>query len=320
VPTSVSPNPAAKPSAPASVSAGPSAKPSGSGTATYKVTVPYTAFSAAFTALWVAADESFFSKRGVQADVRFMESNVAVSAAMSGEIEFASSPQALGAMLSGGDLIFITKLVSVPVFSLYAAKDIQRVEDLKGKVVADTLPGSAPDGALRDLLAKHGLKATDVQLANSATPTTALAAMMAGQTSAAILSAPVTLQARSAGYKELANAAKEGVPGLAAALSAKKSRIADSPAGVRAVLQALKDATAFMKANPARTKAILGKYTKDEKAADLDETYAAYEPYWTAGALRTEDIAALLRYSTDPKAASANPSSFFDNSLVESLQ
>src|SRR5439155_3124525 len=130
-----------------------------------KVTIPYTALSAAFTAIWVAADENFFSKRGVQANVQFMESNVAVSAAMSGEIDFASSPQALGSMLGGGDLTFVTKLVSLPVFTLYATKDIQRVEDLRGKIIADTLPGSAPDSALKDLLAKHGLKATDVQLA-----------------------------------------------------------------------------------------------------------------------------------------------------------
>src|SRR5438552_2237919 len=128
-PTSPSGSIAAPKPAGSSPAASPAAKPStaASGAAS-KVTIPYTALSAAFTAIWVAADENFFSKRGVQANVQFMESNVAVSAAMSGEIDFASSPQALGSMLGGSDLTFVTKLVSLPVFTLYATKDIQRVE------------------------------------------------------------------------------------------------------------------------------------------------------------------------------------------------
>jgi NitT/TauT family transport system substrate-binding protein len=282
--------------------------------------VPYTAFSASFTALWVAADENLFAKRSVDASVQYMDSNVAAAALLSGEIDICSTPQMIGGILSGGDATFIAKLVSSPVFSLYASKDIQRVEDLKGKVIGDTLPGTAPDNALRDILSKHGLKDTDVKFAHSPNPTTAFATMQAGQAAAAILSAPVTLQARKGGFKELADAGKEGVVGLAAALSVKKSRLKDNPAALRAFLQALQDTYAFMKANPARTKEIIGKYTKTESAADLDETYTAFVPYWQLGAITPADVSAMLRYSTDPKAGSVSPSSFFDNSLIDALQ
>ncbi len=287
---------------------------------TTKFTVPYTAYSGAFTALWVAADENFFAKQGFDVSVQYMDANVAASALLSGEIPFSSTPAIVNTILSGGDAAIVAKLVSYPNFSLYATKDIQRVEDVKGKVLADTQRGTAPDNAVRDLLAKHGLKEGDLQFAYFPNPTAALAAMVAGQASVGILPAPATVQARNQGFHEITDTVKESVPGLAAAVSTKKARLKDNPASVRAYLTALKEATAFAKANPARTKAIIGKYAKTEVPAEMDETYTAYEPTWVLGPVRVDDVAAALRYSSDPKAASAKPETFFDNSIVESLQ
>jgi len=118
---------------------------------TTKFTVPYTAYSGAFTALWVAADENFFAKQGFDVSVQYMDANVAASALLSGEIPFSSTPAIVNTILSGGDAAIVAKLVSYPNFSLYATKDIQRVEDVKGKVLADTQRGTAPDNAVRDV-------------------------------------------------------------------------------------------------------------------------------------------------------------------------
>jgi ABC-type nitrate/sulfonate/bicarbonate transport system substrate-binding protein len=316
----------AKPVASAVVKPSPAAKPGSAAASTAaaaagsKITIPFTAYSGAFTSIWVAADQNVFPKYGIQADVQYIDANATANALLSGEIPFSSTPGIVNTILAGGDAVLVAKLVTFPSFSLYVAKGVQKVEDLRGKVIADTQRGTAPDNALRDLLGKHGLKPTDVQFAYTPNPSTALAALVAGQASAAILSAPVTVQAKDQGYTEITNTVKEQVAGLAASISVKKERVKDDPASVRNFLQALKDATVFMKANPAPTKASIGKYTKDDKPADLDETYNVFEPTWIVGPLAPADVAASLRYSDDPKAATADPKSFYDNSIVESLK
>jgi len=283
------------------------------------ITVPYTASSAAFAAIWVAADQNFFSKHGIQAQVQYMDANAAAAALVSGQIPFCSSPAILGPMLSDPDLVLVAKLVSQPSFSLYATSEVQRVEDLKGKIIADTQRGTAPDNALRDLLARHGLSENDVQIVYTPNPSAAAAAMMTGQTSAAILAAPVTLAARNAGYAQIGDTVAEGIPGLAAVISTQRSRLTADPVSVRAFLSALKEATDFMAVNPDATEAIIGKYTQTDAQADLAETYRVFEPTWIVGAVDPGDVAAALHYSSDPKAATADPLTYIDSSIVRAL-
>ena len=299
---------------------GSAAAKAGSGATPTKFTVPFTAVSAAFTGIWVAGDEQFFAKHGFDVTVQYMDASVAATALISGEIPFSSTPAIVNTILSGGNAVIIGKLVSYPNFSLYVKPDIQSVEALKGKVLADTQRGTAPDIGVRALLAKHGLKDTDLEFAYAPNPSAALAILSAGQASAAILPAPVTVQARTAGFKELTNTVKENVPGLAAAISTTKERLKNDPMHVREYLSALKEATAFMKANPDRTKAIIGKYSKTSVQAEKDEAYSAYEPTWVMGPVTLEDIVQSLRYSSDPRAGTANPKTFFDNSIVDALK
>jgi ABC-type nitrate/sulfonate/bicarbonate transport system substrate-binding protein len=306
-------------SAPPSQAASRPASAPASPAAARKLTIPYTAPSAAFAALWVAADAGFYAKHSLQVDVRSMDAAAAGPALVSGEVEYAASPSLVGAILSGSDVTFIARLSNYPVFGIYGVKGLTRLEDLKGKVIADTTAGSAPDTALRDVLAKHGLKEGDVQLTHVPNPVAVLAAMQSGKASAGIVPPPVTLQARNAGYTELTTTVKENVFGLSAPISTKKSRLKDNPAEARDVLLALKEATAFMHSNAGQTKTIIGKYTKTEAGPDLDEVYSAFAPIWEVGGIRADDIADSLRYSTDPKAAGANPASFFDNSIAAAL-
>jgi len=291
-------------------------KPSGAAAPLYKFTLPYTTPSAAFAALWVADEENIFAKYSIQADVRYMEANVVAAALLSGELDTALTTNVVNTILAGSDMVLVGNLIKGPLFSLYAAKSVTRVEDLKGKVISDAAVGSGPDAALRDLLAKHGLKASDVELVFSTSP---FIPLQSGQAVAAILPVPATLQARNAGYVELTTTVKEGVPGLVAVVSTRGSRLKNDPAAIRALLQAFKEATAFMHANATRTKAIIGKYAKMDPGPDLDETYVTFEPNWAVVPVRLADIAATLRYLPDPRAATADPSTWFDNSLVEAL-
>jgi NitT/TauT family transport system substrate-binding protein len=295
-----------------------SARP-GASTPTKKITIGYPAATAAFTAVWIAAEENMFANYGIQADMKGLDASVMAAAMMSGELQYSTSGTLINAVLANSDLIIFGRITRTPVVYLYATKDNSRVEDLRGKTIADTTVGSPPDSYLHDILDKHGLKDSDVKIVHAPNPTAMYGVMASGQAVACICPIPINMQARNAGFVELTNTVKEGTLALGPALGAKKSRLKEDPATARGIILALRDAVSFMFANPARTKEVMGKYTRTDPGPDLDETYDSYKSNlnWEIGPVRAEDVASTLRWLPDTKASTINPNNLFDNSLVE---
>jgi NitT/TauT family transport system substrate-binding protein len=312
---------AAKPSGSANASAAAtSGSAAASPKATYKFRIPYTAQSGVYTPLWVAADDGIFQKHGIDATVSAMDNNATSAALSSGEIDVSPSPSVLNLIASGGDAVIVASFVTAPIYSVYATSDIASLNDLKGKVIGDTPAGSSPDTVLRALLAQHGLAPDkDVQYLFSPSPATIFSAMQAHRAAAGILSAPVTVQARQEGFKELINTAKDNVPGLQILVAVRKSYLKDNREAVTELLRALIDATAFVKANPVPSKAAIAKYTKTDDKEAIDAAYDEFEPYLKMGPVKPADVVATLQYSPNAKTAGADPASFVDNSIIDSL-
>ncbi len=297
-----------------------SGKPAASGQVT-KLKLPYTSPSAVYTPHWVGVEQGIFLKHGLDVTVPYLETNAVSPALLAGEIDISPTPSLLNIIVSGGDAVFIVNLVSAPVFSLYATSGIDSVKALKDKVIGDTPQGSAPDGALRALLSKNGLNpGSDVKYIFSPDPSTIVAAMKSNQAAAGILSAPSTVLAKQAGFKELASTGKEGVPGLHSVLGVRKSTLAEKRQTYVALVEAFREATAFAKANPEPTKAIIGKYTKTESGPALDEAYTAFQPYWEVGPVNPSDVMAALQFSSNPAAANFNAASAIDNSVIQAVK
>lgn len=305
---------AAKPAASAPAAASPAAS------GLTRLIIPYTSPSGVYSPIWVGVDEGIFRKYGFDASTNYMDTNTVAPALISGEIDVSPTPSTLNIMLGGGDAVLIANVVTSPVFSLYSAPDVANVEALKGQVIGNTPPGSAPDGALRALLDKHGLNpATDVKYISSPDPATILAAMNAKQAVAGILSAPSTLNARNAGYKELANTGKEGVAGLHQVIAVKRSTLDQKRQTWFKLLQAYKETIDYIKANPDKAKSAVAKYTKTDPGPVLDEAYGAFVPYLQLAPVKASDVAAVLRFSSNPAAATFDPNKAIDNSIIESM-
>ncbi|HEY8692664.1 MAG TPA: ABC transporter substrate-binding protein [Chloroflexota bacterium] len=283
--------------------------------------IPYTSPSGVYAPVWVGVDRGIFRKYGFDATTSYMDTTLVAPALISGEIDLSPTPSALNIIISGGDVVLIANVVTSPVFSLYSDASTASVEALKGKVIGDTPPGSAPDGPLRGLLEKHGLNpASDVKYLFSPDAATILAAMKSNQAVAGIMSAPSTLKAKGAGYKELANTGNEGIAGLHEVLAVKRSTLVQKRETYVALLRAFREAIDYVKSNAEGTKSIVGKYTKTEPGPTLDEAYAAFTPYFQLGPVKTSDVAAVLKYSSNPAAATFDPAKAIDNSIVDSLK
>ncbi len=209
--------PAAAASAPAkpvaSGSASASAKPAGSAAASglTRVKLAFSQVSAAATPIYVAADQGFYQKHGLDVSIGQIAGPQQVPAMTSGEIQFGTpgGNEVADADLSGASLVMLATASNVPLFSLNAPKSTTDAQQLAGKSVAITTAGSSTEAAAKIFLTRYGLL-DKVKLQPSGQMQGVLAAVEQGTAAGGILSPPSTGIANQQGFPELINGPKLG--------------------------------------------------------------------------------------------------------------
>jgi len=109
---------------------------------------------------FVARDAGLFQKYGVDPKLVIFDSgSVLAQAALAGDakISVTSGPVTIASRSQGADAILVASCVNTPPYSIVAAKNITRFEQLKGKRIAMSRFGSGTDTSLRLVLRKFGL-------------------------------------------------------------------------------------------------------------------------------------------------------------------
>ena len=120
--------------------------------------------SESMTAVWVARDRGLFRKHGLDMQFILMPRNpLAVAALIAGEIDAAiiGPGHLVNAGISGADLIGIANFHQKLDYRLNSRPDIKKAEDLRGKRVAISGPGSTSH--LVSLLSLQGLNIEPTQ-------------------------------------------------------------------------------------------------------------------------------------------------------------
>jgi NitT/TauT family transport system substrate-binding protein len=120
--------------------------------------------SESMTAVWVARERGLFKKHGLDMQFILMPRNpLAVAALIAGEIDAAiiGPGHLVNAGLSGADLIGIANFHQKLDYRLNARPDVKKAEDLRGKRVAISGPGSTSH--LVTMLALQGLHIDPMQ-------------------------------------------------------------------------------------------------------------------------------------------------------------
>jgi NitT/TauT family transport system substrate-binding protein len=292
-----------------------------------EVTIAYVSVSAAFTPLFVAAEAGLFAKHGLKVKLQFLNTAVAVNGLLAEEVDFCvDGPAFITPKLSGARIKYFGAYMQRYVFQIWGAKEISKIEQLKGKTVAVFIPRGAIDIATRETLKKHGLiPDSDVKITYVQQGTPAiLSGIVTGKTSAGTLSAPATREAQKAGLTLLADIAELNIPGLQGAYGATEKFLSNNPNTIYAFAKAMAGGVVLARRDSAGAKKAIGKYAKSDDPKILDVSYDAYAPYIETNlAVRDQVIRAELGY-LDPKefpqAKNSNPREFFDNSFVENLE
>jgi NitT/TauT family transport system substrate-binding protein len=282
----------------------------------------YAAFSGAFAPLWIAADRNLFSKYGLNVDIRYIAPGTATQALIGKNLDIINpGGEIIEAGLNGESVAYIAGILNRAVMSIYAKPGIGSLADLKGKVLALTVPGATTDFAARVLLQQaHLTPGKDVKLIYLKGMVEILAGINQGNADAGIFTSPTTLKAQHAGLKELVNVTEQNIPMIHAALASTKDYIKTRRDNVRRFLQAYLEGIKIARTDAEYSKQIIGKYTKTSDVNDLEDSYRTFLPAWERlPVVPPAAVQTMLNFATHPGAKKAKPETFIDNSVLEEI-
>jgi NitT/TauT family transport system substrate-binding protein len=310
----------AKPTAAAATATAP-AKP----TTSVSLKAAYAQASTVQGVIYVAREKAFFSRHGLDVELSQVGGVQQVAALVSGDIQFAGmgANEVANADLRGSDLVMIATCSDLPIFSLYTDNKYTSVPELAGQAIGVTSAGSSTDAAAHLFLRYFDMLDKVKVVPAGGTQQSILAALQQGNIAGGIFSPPTHIRAEEAGYVELVNGRKLGVPMNHSGIVVTRAYMKDNLETVKNYLAAYAEAWTYSAdpANKAEVVAVLAQYAQsDERLAELG--YQAIFPIWAANRtprVNPEGVANLLQVSGVPEAEKADPEVFFDNSLIDSI-
>ena len=226
--------------------------------------------------LWVGAEAKLFEKHGLQVKPIYLPRAAGRPALLSGDIQvyFSAGPPLVQMRLSGGDIAVTSCVVHKLTSKIMVVPAIQKVADLRGKVLAVANPGSASDFAAKLFIARQGMKlGQDISLIYSGSTSAAFAALVNGRVQAIFATAPNDTQAAAAGFKPLLELGDLNIPYAGNCTAAMRPYIAKQPARMRGFVAGITEAIAYIRKRPAEAKATLEKYTRVNDPSILQHAY-----------------------------------------------
>jgi NitT/TauT family transport system substrate-binding protein len=292
-----------------------------------KITIAYSSISGNMAPLWITYERGFFRENGLDVRLVFIESgSTAVKSLISGDVSFAQMAGAavVQSRLRGSDVVMIAGFLNTLDYQLMVDKNIKRPEQLKGKTMAVSRLGSSSDFATRYALDKYGLvPEKDVTILEIGSQPARFAALETGKIQAAMVSVPLTVRAKAAGFHTLADLQMLGLEYQHTGLATTQALIGSRPDLVRNVMKAFVEGIHYYKTHRKESLTILAKYLKINDAAALKEIYDAVglalvpaKPYPT---LKGIEVMLQELSAREPKAQTARPEQFVDLTFVKEI-
>jgi NitT/TauT family transport system substrate-binding protein len=285
--------------------------------------------SESMTHVWVARDRGLFKKHGLEMQFVLMPRNaLAVAALMAGEIDAAiiGPGHLINAALGGADLVGIANFHQKLDFRLNARPEIRKPEDLRGKRIAISGPGSTSHTVA--VLALQGLHIDPARVSFLTIPGTEMNRRIALETNgvdATTLKGAMGDLYANKGYSVLYNFKTTGVTLPQNMLVTSRRIAASKPKIVDGYLKAMIEAIALT-LNPANKEMVirlLASNLRLNNPADLEEAYnAVIDSYERAPHISLEGMKRLQKILAqgNPKIAEVRIENTFDNSYMNKLE
>jgi NitT/TauT family transport system substrate-binding protein len=247
-------------------------------------------------------------------------------ALVSGDIRMAivAAASPIRAAAHGADLRFVGGVTDKEVASFVAAPNIKTPAELKGTRLAIDRLGDYSDFRARKVLEMFGLQAQkDVTLLQIGAQTARFAALRNGHVQSTFVVPPLTLVARKAGLRELADLGELGFPSSSGAFVVMQSTVEKNPKEIYGVLRAFVKAIRLYKTDKEQALGAIARFMRLDDREALEET-------WRMNAKVLKDIPspplAGIRVvrdflaQTDPEVKKMNLESFITSQFTDRLQ
>lgn len=275
--------------------------------------------------IWVAKDEGFFKKYGLDVEPVFLRGGqLAIQALAGGDPPMMSIGQVVQASLSGFDLVLIAGVENYYDSTIFGRPGITRLEQLKGKRLGISGYGAATHFAAL-ILAKHlNLDPNkDLTLVPGGPDAERVAALASGKIDASVFNSSTVPIAKRMGFIELVYIPDLGVQVQGNGLATTRAFIKSNRDVVKAALKGYVEGIYFVFHNKQASQRVFARYMRTEDRDVLETSYEAYvkttakKPYPTLKGLQflLDQLAPQM-----PQAKSAKPEQFVDLSFLQELE
>lgn len=186
----------------------------------------------------IARERGFFREEGLEVEFIFMKAIQTVQAMLAGGVDFGTATgTAISAAVNGADVRVIFALTDKPSFDMIARPNISGVQQMRGKKLGISAPGSLTEILARQILIAHKVPLDQVVMLPLGTSDVTYLALKAGTIDATMLQVPQTFIAQDEGYRKIA-AGADVYRAVQGGLTATRAVITGRPDVVTRVLRA----------------------------------------------------------------------------------
>ena len=274
--------------------------------------------------LWIAQDQGLFARRGLDVDVRLIESSTGVPALIAGEMQAAvlGGSEVLSAATEGAELMMVAGLSQTYAFRFMAPESIRTPEDLRGKRVGVSRIGSSSDIATRLALQRLGLVPNqDVEVVQVGSLTARIQALESGAIQGGVTEMPDTMRLGKMGYHVVFDLTDLGLLAATDVVALRRAYLAEQRATAQVLVDAIVEGIAVQRQDRAAAEVVLGRWLQNDDPEALAQTWEFYTSKLTARVPRispeqfTDARAVLAEHN--PRLADYDVSPLLDNSFVD---
>jgi NitT/TauT family transport system substrate-binding protein len=190
----------------------------------------------------IARDRGFFREEGLDVEFIFMKAIQTVQAMLAGGVDFGSATgTAISAAVNGADVRVVFALTDKPSFDMIAQSNITNVQQMRGKKLGISAPGSLTEILARQILLVNKIPLDQVTMLSLGTSDVTYVALKAGTIDATMLQVPQNLIAQEEGYRRIASGA-DVYRAVQGGLTTTKTVISERPEVVTRVIRATQKA------------------------------------------------------------------------------
>ena len=295
-----------------------------------KLRMGLSSVSGLHSAVWVAETKGLFRKHGIDIEVIVtgQGGTAGISALIANDVQMVNSAGdvLVAAARRGGDTVMVASVVNKGLQRLITKPDIKTPADLKGKRIGVTRIGAVSHSVLLMMLQRWKMTVNDVQVMQLGSSPSMLASLDKGGIEGAVVTIPSMFVAEDRGYRVLLDMADTDIYYLHTMVATTRQYIKSNRDKVLRFLKGYVEGIAFVKQNKresvdiVKKKLRIGPEQERNLERSIDLLIAKYYETVPYPSLRGVETVLGFVEKDNPKAKTADPKSFVDDSLLREIE